>query len=292
MRITGHRMIDLSAASTAKHQETVATRSAEVSSGLRVTKPSDDPTAWASAERAKVRKVISDGTGAAVKASRDRLEETDGALASIGDIVSRVHELAVQGANATYSSTDRAALGDEIHALFLSALGSANTQSSNGEYLFAGSLSDKAPFDATGAYLGDSLGRLVPAGENANSIATIPGSRLTAGYGVDVLPLLERVATALSSNNLTALQGTIAELQTAVHQVGTTRTVTGGAMNVLDSTVQARDLLSQHLSVEISNSVESDSIASASALASASTALEASRSVTAHLVALLDPRSS
>lgn len=292
MRITGHRMIDLSAARTGKAQESVAERSAEVSSGLRVQKPSDDPTAWASAERAKVRKVISDGTGSAVKASRDRLEETDAALGSIGDIVARVHELAIQGSNSTYSAANRAALGDEVHAMFLSALGSANTQSSNGEYLFAGSLSNVAPFDPAGAYLGDAIGRLVPASENATSLATVPGSRLTAAHGVDVLPLLERVSAALSTNNLSALQGTITDLQTAVLQVGTTRTATGGAMNVLDATAQARDLLSQHLAVEISNSVESDSIAAASALANASTALEASRSVSSHLVALLDPRSS
>lgn len=292
MRITGHRMIDLSATSTSKSQEAVAARSAEVTSGLKVAKPSDDPTAWAAAERAKVRKTISEGAGAAVKASRDRLEETDGALGSIGDILSRVQELAVQGANASYNAGDRAELGAEIHGLFLSALGSANTQSTNGEYLLGGSISDAPPFDATGAYVGDSLARSIPAGENANSFATIPGSRLTAANGVDVLPLLERVAAALSSNNLSALQTGLADLHTAVQQVGLTRTVTGGAMNVLDATANARDLLSQHLSQEVSRNVEVDSVGAASALANASAALEASRAVTSHLVSLLDPRST
>ncbi len=109
---------------------------------------------------------------------------------------------------------------------------------------------------------------------------------------MDVLPLLEKVSVALKTNNLTALQTGITDLQTAIQQVGTARTLTGGAMNVLDSTAQARDLLSQHLAVEISNSVESDSIAAASELAHATTALEASRMVSAHLVALLDPRST
>lgn len=292
MRITGHRMIDLSATSTSRSQEAVAARSAEVTSGLKVAKPSDDPTAYAAAERAKVRKVISEGTGAAVKASRDRLEETDGALGSLGDILSRVQELAVQGANASYNAGDRAELGAEIHSLFLSALGAANTQSTNGEYLLGGSQSGAPPFDATGAYVGDALARAIPASENANSFATIPGSRLTAAYGVDVMPLLERVASALSSNNLSALQTGIADLHTAVQQVGLTRTVTGGSMNVLDATVTARDLLSQHLSEEVARNVEVDSIGAASALANASAALEASRAVTSHLVSLLDPRAS
>ena len=44
MRITGYRMIDLAAASTANAQGAVSDLSGEVSSGLRVTKPSDEDT--------------------------------------------------------------------------------------------------------------------------------------------------------------------------------------------------------------------------------------------------------
>jgi flagellar hook-associated protein 3 FlgL len=292
MRITGHRMIDLAAASTSKSQEAVAARSAEMTSGLRVTKPSDDPAAYAAAERAKIRRTIAEGTGSAVKASRDRLEETDGALGSIGDIVSRVQELAVQGGNASYNANDRAALGAEVQSLFESALGSANTQSSSGEYLLGGSQSLTAPFDANGAYRGDALVRGIPATEASNAFATIAGSRLTSAYGVDVMPLLKRVATAMSTNDVPSLQIGIADLAAAVQQLGLARSVTGGAMNVLDATATARDQLSTHLSEEVSRNVEVDGIGAASALANASQALEASRAVSSHLVALLDPRSS
>jgi flagellar hook-associated protein 3 FlgL len=285
-------MIDLAAASTSKSQEAVAARSAEVTSGLRVAKPSDDPAAYAAAERAKVRRTIAEGTGAAVKASRDRLEETDGALGSIGDILARVQEMAVQGANASYNAGDRAELGAEVEALFQSALGAANTQSSTGEYLLAGSQSMTAPFDATGAYVGDALARGIPTTESSSGFSTIAGSRLTAAHGVDVLPLLKRVAAALSANDMTSLQTGLADLHTAVQQVGLSRTVTGGAMNVLDATATARDQLSAHLSQEVARNVEVDSIGAASALANASHALEASRAVSSHLVALLDPRSS
>lgn len=291
MRITGHRMIDLAAASTAKSQEAVAARSAEVTSGLRVAKPSDDPTAYAAAERAKVRKTVAEGTGAAVKTSRDRLEETDGALGNIGEILSRVQELAVQGANGSYNAGDRAELGAEVQSLFQSAVGFANTQSTSGEYLLGGSQSLTPPFDANGAYLGDAFARTIPATQNSDAFSTVAGSRLTAAFGVDVLPLLARVATALSANDLPSLQIGLADLSTAVQQVGLSRTVTGSAMNVLDATAIARDQLAVHLTEEVSRNVEVDAIAAASALANASHALEASRAVSSHLVALLDPSS-
>jgi flagellar hook-associated protein 3 FlgL len=232
------------------------------------------------------------GTGAAVNASRDRLEETDGALGNVGDILARVQEIAVQGANANYSPDQRLALGVEVESLFQAALGAANTRSSGGEYLLAGSQSLTPPFDATGAYVGDSIARGIPATENSSAASTIPGSRLTAPYGVDVLPLLKRMATALSANDLPSIQAGLDDLHTAVKQVALSRTVTGAAMNVLDATASARDQLATHLSQEVARNVEVDSIGAASSLANASTALEASRAVSAHLVALLDPRST
>src|SRR5438552_7468914 len=102
MRITGNRLIDLAAASTTKNQSQVAEVSAQVSSGLRVTTPSDDPAAWLAAQRTKLHKALREGTGAAVTESRERLQVTDSALASIGDVVSQIRSLAVQGSSASY----------------------------------------------------------------------------------------------------------------------------------------------------------------------------------------------
>src|SRR4051812_42721329 len=104
MRITGNRLIDLAAASTTKGQAAVGTVSAQLSSGLRVTAPSDDPDAWLAAQRNKLRQVLSQGNGTAVAVSRERLQLTDGALASIGDVLSQARTLAVQGASDSYNA--------------------------------------------------------------------------------------------------------------------------------------------------------------------------------------------
>ncbi|HEX3765043.1 MAG TPA: hypothetical protein VHW23_40385, partial [Kofleriaceae bacterium] len=63
MRITGNRLIDLASAATTKNQSAVGTASGELSSGLRVTTPSDDPAAWVAAQRTKLRQVMSQGAG-------------------------------------------------------------------------------------------------------------------------------------------------------------------------------------------------------------------------------------
>jgi flagellar hook-associated protein 3 FlgL len=289
MRITGSRMIDLAAAATAKNQTQVGAASAEVSSGLRVARSSDDPAAWAAGERAKLHRSLTSGASAAVQASRDRLDQTDAALATIGEAVSEVRQLAVQGSSASYNAEDRAALATQIRALLVSARGAANARSSDGEYLLAGSRSLSEPFDAAGNYAGDAARREVPMSEGATTFATVSGSDLTAASGVDVLPLLERVAAALAANDPDGTSALLTDLETAVRQVGAARTRTGNTMSVLDATKDAQAVLAENLEREIARSVETDTIEAASALAKVSQSLEASRAVTSHVIRLLDP---
>jgi len=286
MRITGARLMSLNQAATAAHQETLASAAEQVTSGKRVTTPSDDPIAWAAAQRANVRKLVTAGGTAAMETARDRLSETDAALATIGDAVSQVRSLAIQGANDSYSPTSRKEIGLQVRALFEGALRAANQQSANGEYLLAGSSSLAQPFTAAGAYVGDAATRSLDNG----TLASISGSSLTAANGVDVLPLLARVAAALDANDTAALATTIGELDAAVRQVGVARTHGGAASSVLETTLNANAQLEDNLTKEIARHVEVDTVAAATKLAKASQALEASRLISSHIMSLLDPR--
>jgi flagellar hook-associated protein 3 FlgL len=289
MRITGNRLIDLAAASTTRNQTAVADVSAQVSSGMRVTTPSDDPTAWLGAQRTKLHQALSQGTGAAVATSRDRLQMTDNALATVGDVVSQVRALAVQGASDTYNPDNRIALGAQVRGLFQSAIDAANVRGEDGEFLLAGAKSLTAPFDAAGVYLGDATVRSVPSDDSVTAGVTIAGSDLTAARGVDVLPLLDRVATALSTNDMPTLLAALPDLETAVKQVSLARSHTGGAMSFLDQATAARATLEQDMQQAISRFVEVDTVSAASELAKATQSLEVSRAVTQHIIAALAP---
>ena len=203
-----------------------------------------------------------------------------------------MRSLVVQGSNATYSDQDRANIAEEVHSLFLSAVAAANTKSDNDEYALAGSQSQLAPFAADGTYQGDGGVRQLAIGGSATSASTIPGSRLTAAYGVDVLPLLASITTSLQTNDMATLQTNLGDLDTAIHQVASSRTVTGDAMSSLQATATAHDQLSINLTAQISNDTEVDTVAAASDLAKASSVLDASRTVTAHLIQILDPNAT
>jgi len=289
MRVTGNRLIDLSSASTTKAQSEVGTVSAQLTSGLRVTTPSDDPSAWLAAQRTKLRQAMSQGTGAAVASSRDRLTATDNSLASLGDVVSQIRSLAIQGSSDTYNAANRAGLGAQVHGLFLAALDSANAQSNDGEYLLGGNQSLTAPFDASGAYHGDAGTRAVPSNGSLTTDVTVTGASLTAANGVDVMPLLDRVGTALSNNDMPTLLAALPDLDTAVKQISLARSQGGAAMNALDQTTAARTVLEQDMTAAIARYTEVDTVTAASDLAKASQSLEVSRAVTSHILQVLAP---
>lgn len=289
MRITGNRMIEVATAATSRNQTKVAEASDVASSGMRVSKPSDDPEAWAAAERTKLKQALYAGSRGALDVARDRLALTDAALGGVGDALSTMRELAIQAANDTYNVGDRKQFAASVRTLMVSAIDSANQQAADGEYILAGSTSTTAPFSATGAYGGDNVARDLPISDSATSISSVTGSALTAASGVDVIPLFDLVATALENNDVTTLHSLLLDIDTATRQVGRARTTTGGTMNTLDAAVTAQDNLGTHLTNEVSRALDADIVKSASDLAKATHALEAARAVTSHIVTLTDP---
>ena len=291
MRVTGNRLIDLAAQSTLTNQSSLATISNQLTSGLKVSSPTDDPSAWVAAQRVKLREAMSKGTGAALTANRAALVQTDSSLTKIASVVAQVRTLAVQGASDSYDSGGRAGLATEVQGLFQTALNSANAQGPDGSYVLAGSNTTSPPFAADGTYTGDADQRAVATdGASANlANISIAGSSLTAANGVDVLPLLAKVATALAANDVTTLQSTLPDLTTAIKQVATASSQTGGAMNAIDAATSARTDLQTNMDTTISGYTEVDTVSAASDMAKASQALQVSQAVSSKLVSLFSP---
>jgi flagellar hook-associated protein 3 FlgL len=286
MRITTTHLADQVTAASQRAEARLATASGVASSGLRVQVASDDPVAWAAAQRDKVRQALGAGTGAAIQTSTTSLEQTDGALSTIGDAISRARELAVQGASDT-NANERAALGTQVQALYAAALAAANTQGSDGAYLLAGAQTAAPPFDAAGVYQGDAATRAVATSEHGSDAVSVAGTALTATAGVDILPELAKLATALSANNLVGIQAGLGALTTATRQVGTARQQAGVGLAALSDAETSRQALATHLSTSISGLVEADTVGAISELSQASQALDITRAVGSNVLASL-----
>lgn len=165
-------------------QSALAEVQRQLGSGLRIATPLDDPAGAASLSRLDAAL----GAGNAYRATVDRatvaLSAEEGALASAGDVLQRVRDLALQGLSASQSPESRAAIATEVRALRGQLLALANSRGVDGEHLFAGYNVDAPPFQETAgtvSYVGDAGQRMLELSPG-NSIAVADaGSAVFAG---------------------------------------------------------------------------------------------------------------
>jgi len=141
----------------------------QVSSGRRILTPSDDPVA---SSRALGYKEVISRLGQFERNANNaqsRLSFEESALKSVGDVMQRVRELALQANNATQSNESRGLIAVEIGQQLDSLLQLANQQDGNGRYLFSGNMDGTAAVSKnanTYSYNGDQGQRLIQIGES------------------------------------------------------------------------------------------------------------------------------
>ena len=117
-----------------------------LTSGLRVLRASDDPTAAARAERARALIQRSESTQRAVDASRTSMTLTESALADGGELIQQARELVVAAGNASYSDAERADVANQIAAIRKQLMSVANRSDGSGGYVFSGQGAGRPPF--------------------------------------------------------------------------------------------------------------------------------------------------
>jgi flagellar hook-associated protein 3 FlgL len=127
---------------------------AQSSSGIAISKPSDDPAASAA-----IMKVLNQQSATTQYATNigdglGWLSTADSTMTSSENLVRQAKDLAIQAGNSgTSSATTRAAIATQLEGIRADLLSAANTQY-NGRSIFAGTADTSTAFDATGAYQG------------------------------------------------------------------------------------------------------------------------------------------
>lgn len=131
-----------------KHTEELYNIQEKLSSGQRVNRPGDDPVA--AARIYVIDKSIKqlDQWNANGLYAQSKLELQDATLTDFTDVMQRVRELTIYGMNDTQGSSGRKAIATELRGLLENLKALANTQDSNGEYIFAGDKSTTPAYQA------------------------------------------------------------------------------------------------------------------------------------------------
>jgi flagellar hook-associated protein 3 FlgL len=289
MRITEHRMVELASQGLSNARERVTESSQELLSGLRVARPSQDPAAWAQGRRAEALQTMNSGRGEALARSQERLTQVDVSLGQIGDAMTRAQELAIEASSETIDPESLLAIAAEVRGLRLSALAAANTRSSEGEYVFAGSRSGAPPFDEDGVYQGDDEARVIETASGLEQEVTVTGSFLTISHGVNLFAALAEFEAALNSNDRVGITAAIESMRGGNQQVSSARSDGGAKSAALQAAQDAQIQLDTSLVALQSRLLGADPIAAATELAQHSQALAAAQSVAESIVEMTRP---
>lgn len=191
MRISTSWTQQLSVNSMLAQQAKLSKTQMQLSTGLRVLTPADDP---AAAVRALDLQNSIDKTGQYqdnIFATRARLHIEESVLDSSENVLFRAKELTIQAANATLSSNDRLAIKQEVDQLLDELVGLANTKNANGEFIFAGDLSNVPPF----AFNPDSQAYVYQGGVNQRVLQIGPERQVADGdLGFNVFENIDSAA--------------------------------------------------------------------------------------------------
>jgi flagellar hook-associated protein 3 FlgL len=156
-RITTAQSFNLGVGTLQRRQAELAEAQERLTSGKRVQRASDDPSAAARAERALVTISRSDADLRAMEASRNAMTLTESALADGGEMLQQARELMVAAGNAAYSPGERRALASQLAGVRDQLLAIANRTDEAGGHIFFPSWAGSGPPVASGppvTYLG------------------------------------------------------------------------------------------------------------------------------------------
>ncbi|WKE66538.1 flagellar hook-associated protein FlgL [Gallaecimonas kandeliae] len=187
----------------------------QMSSGYRITKPSDDPLGTVTLLGLKSEQGSLDQYRTNIGNVSSRLEKAESYLDSSYQVMLRVQDLTLSGTNGAATDADRLAYAGELQSLRDTLLDFANAQDEEGHYLFGGSQVDKPPLVDNGSgtlvYQGDSLGRQV---------------QVAKGVSMDANETVQNIYFAGGNNFFADLDGFIQQLQTP----GASVSASGAAM--------------------------------------------------------------
>jgi len=246
----------------------------ELSSGLRVQRPSDDPATAAALVELKSDDAGTQQSISNAKAMGMQMQAADSALNSVGTVLQRALTLGVEGATGTLSDADRNALGEELKGIKDQLLQLANS-SLRGVYLFAGTASSVQPYVADNTkpsgvrYDGNSSTNQVEIGDGYWIDANLAGTRIFGDGTSGTFKALNDLITAVQNN--TGVDAANSQVQSAIDQVSVARVQYGNAMNQLSTSQSIMDDRHIQLQQQVENLSAADMTKTASDLVSVET---------------------
>ena len=264
----------------------------QLSTGKQIVKPSDSPDKASLVTRLESELARQASYRNTLKSVNTRLQTEETALINTSNVMTRVKELAIQAASDSLSPADRQSIALEISSLKEQVLSLANTQDTNGNYLFSGSRVGSPAFgkDAKGqvVYFGDESRMKVAVGDNRRMNLNMPGTDAFVKVirddgkgnkvGVGFFKAIDDLANAVKNSNHVNMQRGIAEMDTLQQGVSNATAQIGTDMNVVDMQNSVLDEVTLRLKITKSDAEDLDYTSAITKMNKDQLALEAAQS--------------
>jgi len=219
--------------------------------------------------------------------------EEEIAMSSMTNMIRRMQDIAIAGANQTYSQGELNLFANEVQGYLDDIRGLANTKDSNGHYIFSGTKTTTKPFvkqaDGSTVYQGNQSeiklslegGYKLPISISGHKLAGSIERRDALGAvttNVDMFKVMEDFAAALKSNTLTDIQRGSEELFLVAKNLGANMVENGIRQKLVsEREIIAEDKILIYKSL-LSNAQDVDYASAITQLSSDMLALEAAQS--------------
>lgn len=277
MRIAGNLVTGfLNEVNHLREQSDVAEK--QLSSGVRVQLPSDDPASAAALIGNRSQSSMNDQFSRNLSGLQATVQAQDSALNSVVLALNQAIALGTQGASGTVSAEDRLALSQRVSDLRAQLVDLANS-SLNGIYLFAGTAVTGQPYavDPSAAagvtYSGTGTTTTVDVAPGETLNIFVPGAQIFSDPAGDVFQTMQDLATALQSGG-DAAAATLA-VKKALDHVGIQRVSIGSTLARLGQAGQSLSVEKLQLSQQENDLIGADLTQAATNFTHAQTALSA-----------------
>jgi flagellar hook-associated protein 3 FlgL len=249
MRVTDNATMRMVVSTLQQQAEKVYTLQQQVSSGLRINAPSDDPVSAQQALDMKVLIAANDQYSRNIDTGNTWLAQMDSSLSDMNNVMVRAKELATQMANGIYDAGARQNAANEIQGLKDQLISLGNTQI-GGKYIFGGFVSDQPPFittdgvpsaaDMAGDFKGTDDQVNIQIDQQSFMAINYSGGRLLRGgtpagsSGTDIIGTLNGLITALNNNDTDSVRSSITSINSSMQQIQAAQGDVGARENRLE----------------------------------------------------------
>jgi flagellar hook-associated protein 3 FlgL len=261
----------------------------EVSTGKRVTKPSDDPGASAAMVQNAIETANNDQYTQNITTLQTSAQAASSALSTVVSSLTQAISLGTQGANGTNSAANLQALATQVQGILNSVVSQANTYV-NGTYLFGGTVTGTAPYVADASsptgytYKGNNTTNSVAIGDHMNVQVNLPGSQVFSNAGNSVIGALSGLVTALQSGNASSITAATAAVSSSVTYIGQQQGFYSNVQSQLSAQETALQQDKVTLTTQATNLVGIDLATAATDLSQAQTANSAALAAAAKVL--------